>query len=354
MEHSVLNHNTAHCMPVIHMAHRIQSVSIEIVQEASLEQSLEGPQLTPGKGTCLTQSQLEFDEKAQIAKLIQNKLAAELLFQDHKKKDVYIIIIGLTGSGKSSLINKLCRGEVADVGDGAMPCQHTEYVKEYLLKYGSTTMHIYDTRGLSDPTVKAKSIFGKMRKELKKVDLLLLCHRLYSKVDQSTYEMGKKLKQYCGPEMFEHAIIVLTQADEYRVHMQSCDPESTGIKVNERIDSTKRALRSMLVEHLKVMPIDCFFEIPVCISSNDQYALPTTDNWEADLWNHIARRCRGDAATLLGFLARNWQAIKIYYTVPQTIPEAIQKIGEDVTGSGYIGINADYLLINESAHYQIE
>ena len=285
-------------------------------------------------------SQLQLGDELR-RRILQN-LSGETLFQDHEKKNVYIVLVGLTGSGKSSLINKLCRGEVAEVGDGAIPCQHTEYVKEYLLKYGNTTMHIYDTRGLSDPTVKAKSIFGEMRKELKKVDLLLLCHRLCSKVDQSTYEMGKKLKQYCGPEMFEHAIIVLTQADEYRAHIQSDDEDDTRIKITKRIDSMRIALQLMLVQHLKVITVDCFSKIPICMSSDRQYELPTTENWESDLWEHIARRCTAEAASLLGFLARNWQAIKIYYGTPKIFPQTSEIIiGEDVTHGGSIVIESN-------------
>ena len=270
----------------------------------------------------LVDSQNEIIELEQKEKVIQDelqlKLAAEFLFQDHKKKDVDIVLVGLTGSGKSSLINTLCRGHVATVGNVQHIAQH-QFIEEYLLRYSDTTMHIYDTHGLSDPSVQAKEIFSHMRKELKQIDLLLICHKLYGKVDQLTYEMGNKLHKYCGSEIFDHAIIVLTQADEYKVHIH-CDDEAnrteqTKDEFIKRIDSMEKAFQIMLVENLKITTMDCFSKIPICVSSKYQYELPTTRNWESDLWDHIARHCTPEAMLLLGYFARHWLKIKNIFKI---------------------------------------
>ena len=229
--------------------------------------------------------------------------------------DLNIAVIGVTGSGKSSLINILCRGDVAEVEDGAAPCPHKEYIKEHLLRYGNITMHVFDTRGLSDPKVSAKKIFGSIRKELKAIDLLLICHKLYSKVDKSAYEVGEKLKQYCASEMFDHAVIVLTQADEYKVHNKSYLEDGGEEKVRKefiaRIGSVTEELQAMLVDHHKLITKHQFLTIPVCVSSRYMKDLPATDNWEDNLWNNMAKRCTEKAAPLLGFLARNKQKILI-------------------------------------------
>ena len=236
-------------------------------------------------------------------------------FSSCKADDLNIAVIGVTGSGKSSLINILCRGDVAEVEDGAAPCPHKKYIREHLLRYGNITMHVFDTRGLSDPKVSAKKIFGSMRKEMKAIDLLIICHKLYSKVDKSAYEVGEKLKQYCASKMFDHAVIVLTQADEYKVHNKSYREGESEEKIREefiaRIESVTEELHAMLVDHHKLIIKHQFLTIPVCVSSRYMKDLPATDNWEDNLWNNMAKRCTEKAAPLLGFLARNKQTMLI-------------------------------------------
>lgn len=262
----------------------------------------------------LEDQRLTSDSVSQVEAEFQKQL------KDCEKEDINVVIIGLTGSGKSSLVNRLCKlggDNVAEVDDGASPCQHTEYVKEYQIQLGNITMHMFDTRGLSDPNVSAKKIFGTMKKELKEIDLLLICHRLYSKVDESTYEMGKKLKQYFGSEMFDHAIVVLTQADEYIVHCKSYREkkgrENIKVEIIARIESVKRELKAMLVDYHQLITKHHFLTIPFCVSSCYTTCkwLPTIDNWEDDLWHHMAKRCTDKAAPLLGFLARNKRNIAV-------------------------------------------
>ncbi|CAF3174167.1 unnamed protein product [Rotaria socialis] len=60
----------------------------------------------------------------------------------------WILIVGSTGEGKSSLINLLMGREVANVNDSAdgvtMDCQ------EYVTKHAETEYHLYDTIGLHE------------------------------------------------------------------------------------------------------------------------------------------------------------------------------------------------------------
>lgn len=158
------------------------------------------------------------------------------------KEHVKILLVGPTGCGKSSLINKLLGQDLATIDDTAGPCQQA-YVKEYQLKFNNVTVHIYDTRGLGDPKVDSTKILREMSNELQEIDLLLVCHKLYDKVNDFTCESMKKIKAHLGTKVFDHMVIFLTQADEYIVHCKSHrqqkGPEDVNIEFQRRIDSVR-------------------------------------------------------------------------------------------------------------------
>ena len=215
-----------------------------------------------------------------------------------------IVVVGLAGSGKTSLINKLCELESDDksLEDYKLSATaHSHYIKEHQLKIDDVMLDIYDTPGLSNPNVSAKKLLTQLSKNLKEINILLICLKLYGKVDNPVIGMMKKIRKHCGKDIFSRTIVVLTQADEYQVHCRSYresqGEEKIKEEISQRINSVTDALQSMVVDNQKLITKDTFLCIPVCISSSQMKELFTTDNWMEDLKRVILQKYTDTMAT---------------------------------------------------------
>ncbi|KAH7906221.1 P-loop containing nucleoside triphosphate hydrolase protein [Hygrophoropsis aurantiaca] len=80
-----------------------------------------------------------------------------------------IIIFGETGSGKSSLVNLIAGKRVAKTSSGASGC--TLDAKSYLVPIGTGTSRLWDTVGLTEPSLSANGYIVAIEKAYK-----LICH----------------------------------------------------------------------------------------------------------------------------------------------------------------------------------
>ena len=232
----------------------------------------------------------------------------------HMPKYVKILIIGRCGSGKSTLVNTLFGTEVARVGEGGRACQHADLVTKYLLPekcYDNekvVQIMIYDTVGLGEKKGKDKAVLEYIKRNVEKVHLLLLCHRLYDKVDHSTEKMLRALAEYCDRDIFNHMIILLTHADTYRVYIKDRQEDIIKRKFEERFDSMKSSLCETIGKLLKVE----VRKLPFCLVCDDtELILPHTVNWEYEFWMFILHKCDNEAKIALSYFARVVRKIEI-------------------------------------------
>ena len=216
---------------------------------------------------------------------------------------VKVLIVGRTGTGKSTLINTLFGSTVAKVGEGGGACQHIDLVTTYSLpeihyKENTTQIIIYDTVGLGETKEKDKAVLDYIRNNVKKIHLLLVCHKLYDKVDRSTEKVLKELANHFNNDVFSHMIILLTHADAYRVYIKGSQEDVIKRKFKERFENMKSRLHEVIARLLKA-EVDDF-----CLVCDDtKFVLPHSANWEYELWCFILHKCDEEAKVALSYFA---------------------------------------------------
>ena len=218
------------------------------------------------------------------------------------KEKVDILVVGQTGHGKSTLINKLF-GIRTKVTYGVQPTRH-ESSERYQVQIGNTTVTVYDTRGLGDRSSSDAQILQSLKSEQKSYDLVLICQRLFDKVDETTQKNLNHLAERLGDNLFEKSIYVFTFGDEYKSRCRVYERRHEYIdkdKLNDdlekemidRKEEMKREFDSIL-KSAGISP-HVIREIPACIVSGRKRTLPTTQDWIPELWNICIKRCEGDA-----------------------------------------------------------
>ena len=228
-----------------------------------------------------------------------------------------ILVVGHNGSGKSSLINEMLAQEVAPVGRPDDQTGH-DPIEEHKCEVGHVPVIIYDTRGFGDPRVADKKTMEAIVK-IKTVDVVLICHRLYGRVDDATIKELKVLVDNMGNDLIDLSVLVFTFGDDY---MTRCDPEfgDNGRLTDESKEEIKEAMEIQQVRMERRLKgafqkvgikKEVTDHIPSCIScgkrrrNGQQKELPTSENWVDDLWELCEIRCRPEARSFVTSLRQS-------------------------------------------------
>jgi GTPase SAR1 family protein len=251
---------------------------------------------------------------------IDDEISDDFLSQIHHltpidKANIHILVIGHTGHGKSSLVNMLFGGEepVASVSHSGKSFKHEPIEHHVATIQGTNTkVHFYDTRGLGDSEKEFSTgtVLKKIRQSGEKFDLILFCHRLYDRIDESTHKELIHLAEF-GDEFFRRLIYVFTFGDEYltrsevyrtnkRKKVRGKDIEGVGDEMNRVANEMRNYFNEILMSTNK---IDCnvIKEIPFCITSGVQPELPTSLNWPLDLCKLIKFRCPEESTDFMSW-----------------------------------------------------
>ena len=172
-----------------------------------------------------------------------------------------VIVMGKTGSGKSSVLNALTRSEYFKVGNSIM--SETKEVKSLNWKFrgdpNSPNIAFIDTPGFFDSSSKDNKIIEKIALSLHKmgdgVNVVLFCFPAYEiRLDASMQASWKFLKLIMGSAVYEHVIIVLTHGS--RLTAQELE-ESIRRMTTEFIPYLRNALRCKVKEDILIFKKNC-------------------------------------------------------------------------------------------------
>jgi energy-coupling factor transporter ATP-binding protein EcfA2 len=147
----------------------------------------------------------------------QESETLEKWYKATNRKQITLVTAGRSGAGKSTLIRNMLQLK----GDAAPKSQHhstsiTTEVKLYQKSVNGIEVRIIDTPGLAATDVREAKIIAELQNESGgKADMLLYCISILpnSKIDKQDENIIETLKVAFGPDIWSHAILVLTFAN---------------------------------------------------------------------------------------------------------------------------------------------
>ena len=124
---------------------------------------------------------------------------------------------------------------------------------------------IYDAVGFKESEQKDKALLKYIKDHVPKVHLLLVCHKLYDKVCDSTIKLVKLLAEHFTKDILNHTLFLLTHAALFvttKIYRRSKGRETQAIKEFEaRFQDMKRLLNQAATEKLTVILIYSFVSL---------------------------------------------------------------------------------------------
>lgn len=157
------------------------------------------------------------EAKAAPPKALMEEFKKQLV--DAKKTIITILLIGRTGVGKSSTINRLIGEDVAPVGDFEPKTQSVEF---YNAKINGIKYKIWDTPGLCDDLPHKghdKEHITEMRSKVKRVDLVLYVTKLSdNRVTADEKRAVKLVTKSFGRRVWNHTLVTFTFSRSIPTH----------------------------------------------------------------------------------------------------------------------------------------
>lgn len=193
-----------------------------------------------------------------------------------------VLLVGRTGTGKSSTINSLMGVDIAPVGN-SVPV--TDQIQVYKRSLNGSTVVLYDTPGLCDSADSAndENYISMIKNILPEIDLVLFVTALNeTRVSRDERIALRSLSAAVGSKLWDNLIVVFTFAC-------STLPGEGDVNYLEFLDARSKAFREFACQ--LVQNRDGSTVIPIVSVDNSSALTPDGVNWVSELFTTIIERC---------------------------------------------------------------
>ena len=199
---------------------------------------------------------------------------------------------------------------------------------------------VFDTPGLADATGNDEEYLKQMKEDVSDLDLFLFCTEMNTKRFRTDdLETMKKLTMTFGPKIWDHAVVVLTFANEVPLSPSSKTKEVSekDIFVN-RFSGFKRKIKDVLIQ--LDIPEAAAINVPfVPAGDSSEPRLPDRENWLTAFWVAAFKRINRNAKA--AFLLANADRITFSSLSPSDEENAANEENDDDLGSLSAGLSSE-------------
>ena len=206
-------------------------------------------------------------------------LPGSLLGSISEPPSVKILVLGRTGSGKSTLINNILGTKIASVGHTSYPETTTVSVHQGVVHRVSVT--VCDTPGLGDASGKEEEYMKEIKASCDDPDLVIFCRSMDNTRWQTDDENAiKTVTDILGVKIWEHSVLVLTFADRLVDNLPG--PESKAVEVfKQKRSELEQLFKKALNKRSKALQNK---KIPSAVSAKGhRHSIPGVDDWMTNL-----------------------------------------------------------------------
>lgn len=230
---------------------------------------------------------IEISEDTEIVGVVVKEVESNWLLRDSQKRTIIsavtrtfsILLVGRTGTGKSSTINSLLGREAAAVG-GVVPV--TDSIQYFDCELNDAVIRLYDTPGLCDSADMSNDdeYIKAIKEALPSIDLVLFITPLNeTRVSKDERVALRSLSAAIGKHLWENMIVIFTFA---------CSPLPGNSEYVDFVDIRVSAFKSFVTE---LSSEKVSRELPFLPVDNTNLICPDNHEWVPELFTLIVENC---------------------------------------------------------------
>ena len=226
--------------------------------------------------------------------------------EDPNRQNLKIMVLGKTGSGKSTFINSVFGKRIATTRRGFREQEHPT-LEKYRTEINGVHLTFYDTRGIGYGPEETQTILDDIREEFSSgslrpddLDLFLICVKLTESLTQETLDAIRDIKKVCD-NFLQRCIVVCTFTNMFEDDAKRHEPNISRQELAREIDEQVEFLSSKIQNTWHDVPAEAYSEIPFInvgwkdtnnsSRGKEELKLSTSDNWIHDFFDVCSRRC---------------------------------------------------------------